>query len=239
MGKTKKVKGTKQTLEFTEEPKKFRVKAIKCKNERQKALIREIEQKPITFVSGFAGTGKTFISLYAALQALVKGQFEKLVLVKSVQPIRGQDIAALPGSEQDKIAPYMESYRLILDELLGQDQRKEMEKLGMIIYKSPTFFRGITLSNAIILIDEAQQFDDYLLTTIISRLGETSKMVFLGDEMQIDVKRSESSFAKWVLTFENDDKIGCIKFLPEECIRNPIITYVLNKIAHVQTKNVE
>ena len=114
-----------------------------------------------------------------------------------------------------------------------------MEKLGMIIYKSPTFFRGITLSNAIILIDEAQQFDDYLLTTIISSLGETSKMVFLGDEMQIDVKRSESSFAKWVLTFENDDKIGCIKFLPEECIRNPIITYVLNKIAHVQTKNVE
>lgn len=84
MGKTKKVKGTKQTLEFTEEPKKFRVKAIKCKNERQKALIREIEQKPITFVSGFAGTGKTFVSLYAALQALVKGQFEKLVLVKSV-----------------------------------------------------------------------------------------------------------------------------------------------------------
>lgn len=233
MGKTKKVKGTKQTLEYVDEPKKFHVKAIKCRNERQKMLIKEIEQKPITFVSGFSGTGKTFVSLYAALRALEKGWFEKLVLVKSVQPIRGQDIAALPGSEQDKIAPFMESYRIILDELLGEEQRKEMEKAGIIIYKSPTFFRGITLSNAIILIDEAQQFDDYLLTTIISRLGETSKMVFLGDEMQIDVKRAESSFTKWVAAFEDDDKIGCIKFLPEECIRNPIITYVLNKIAHV------
>ena len=231
MGKTKKVKGTKQTLEYVDTEFKLHVSRIKCKNERQKALIHEIESKPIVFSSGFAGTGKTFIAVYAGLRALEKGQFKKLVLVKSVQPIRGQDIAAIPGSEQEKIAPFMESYRIILDQLLGEEQRKLAEKEGLIIYKSPTFLRGTTILDSCVIVDEAQQFDDYLLTTIVSRIGENSKMIFLGDEMQIDVKRSESDFAKWVKTFENDEKIGCIRFLPEDCVRNPIITYVLNKIA--------
>ena len=232
MGKTRKIKGTKTQLEYVEKDFKLHVQRIKCKNERQKTLIKEIENKPVIFVSGFAGTGKSFISIYSALKALEKGLFKKIILIKSVQPIRGQDIAAIPGSEQDKISPFMESYRIILDDLLGEEQRKEAEKQGLIIYKSPTFLRGVTISDSIVIIDESQQFDDYLLTTIISRIGQNSKMIFLGDEMQVDIKRSESSFAKWVNTFENDEKVGCVRFLPEDCVRNPIITYILNKITN-------
>ena len=77
MGKTRKIKGTKTQLEYVEKDFKLHVQRIKCKNERQKTLIKEIENKPVIFVSGFAGTGKSFISIYSALKALEKGLFKK------------------------------------------------------------------------------------------------------------------------------------------------------------------
>ena len=229
-GKSKKVKGTKQTLEYVETEFKLHTKRLKCKNERQKELIEQIDSKPIIFSAGFAGTGKTTIALYAALRAIERGEYQKLVLVKSVQPIRNQDLGFMPGPEMSKISPFMESFRIILDDLLGEEQRQLAEKEGIIIYKSPTFFRGITIKDAIVIVDEAQQFDDYLLTTIVSRLGETSKMIFLGDDLQTDVQRRESAFKKWLQIFQDDEKIGSVRFLPEDCVRNPIITYVLNKV---------
>ena len=229
-GKSKKVKGTKQTLEYVETEFKLHTKRLKCKNERQKELIDQIDSKPIIFSAGFAGTGKTTIALYAALRAIERGEYQKLVLVKSVQPIRNQDLGFMPGPEMSKISPFMESFRIILDDLLGEEQRQLAEKEGIIIYKSPTFFRGITIKDAIVIVDEAQQFDDYLLTTIVSRLGETSKMIFLGDDLQTDVQRRESAFKKWLEIFQDDEKIGSVRFLPEDCVRNPIITYVLNKV---------
>ena len=84
MGKTKKVKGTKQTLEFTEEPKKFKVKAVKCKSKKQKEFLETIESHAITLCNGIPGSGKTFLACYAALKMLEKQQIDRIVLVKSV-----------------------------------------------------------------------------------------------------------------------------------------------------------
>ena len=134
MGKSKKKAGTKQTLEYVETEFKLHTKRLKCKNERQKELINQIDSKPIIFSSGFAGTGKTTIALYAALRAIERGEYQKLVLVKSVQPIRNQDLGFMPGPEGSKISPFMESFRIILDDLLGEEQRQLAEKEGNVIF---------------------------------------------------------------------------------------------------------
>ena len=84
MSKSKKKKGTKQTLEFVEEPKKFRVKPIKCKSKKQKEFLEAIESHTITLCNGIPGSGKTFLACYAALKMLEKQQIDRIVLVKSV-----------------------------------------------------------------------------------------------------------------------------------------------------------
>lgn len=231
MGKTKKVKGTKQTLEYVEQPEKLHVKAIKCKNSRQKEFIKAMEQNEITLCDGLAGSGKTYVALHFALKALEKGQFDKIVLVKSVTTLDHEDIGFLPGDIQQKMDPFLYSYYGNIDKIIGEEWRKKLVKEGKIQIQPLAYIRGINIDNSICIIDECQNLYLDAFKSIITRIGENSKYIILGDTQQIDKRNKTQSILQKILgLFTDSDFIGTVQFLPEDCVRNPIIPKVLDKL---------
>lgn len=234
-GKSKKVKGTKQTLEYVEQPEKLHVKAIKCKNQRQKEFLNSIDSHEVTICNGLAGSGKTYVALYYALKALEKGQCEKIVLVKSVTTLDQEDIGFLPGDIAEKMSPFLFSYTGNIDKLIGEDWRKRLFKENKIQVQPLAFIRGINIDNAICIIDECQNLYLDAFKSIITRIGENSKYIILGDTQQIDRHDKQNSILQKILDlFKDSDLVGTVEFKDEDCVRNPIIPKILDKLKLIE-----
>lgn len=204
---------------------------IKCLNEKQKELKKAIEEFEITISIGPAGTGKTYLSLITALHLLKTcPQYRKIVLIKSVQTIKGEELGFLPGTLREKMDPYMKSYTGNLDKILGDKSiTNKLIDAGVLCIEPIAYIRGNTVDNSIVVIDETQNIDMHTFKTIITRIGKNSKMVFLGDIEQIDRKNIKESCLSNVFDgFKNKDFIGSIEFMAEDCVRNPIIPKILD-----------
>lgn len=143
---------------------------------------------------GYAGTGKSYISLYLALEEILSGStlYDKVIIVRSVVPSR--DMGFLPGSIKDKIKVYEEPYKEICDELFGRGDAYDILKTrGTIQFTTTSFLRGLTFNNAIVIVDEAQNLVYSELYTTLTRLGDTSKLIISGDFRQTDLKKYESN----------------------------------------------
>jgi len=236
MGKSKKQKGTKETFEYVEEEFKFHVKPIKCKNVKQKEFLRTIDSHDVTIADGFCGSGKTYLAVYHALKRLEKNEIEKIVLVKSVVTLQGENLGYLPGNEEEKMQPFIYSLTGNIDKLVGEETRKFLMKKGKIVIQPLAFIRGINIDNAEVIIDEAQNLDFNIFKSIITRIGENSKYIITGDSsMQIDRYDKKSSIlSKLTTLFENDSVVGVCTFGKEDCVRNPIITLILDKLETIE-----
>jgi len=207
---------------------------VKCLNEKQKELKKAIEEKEITIAIGPAGTGKTYISLITALHLLkTNPQYRKIVLIKSVTTIPGEELGFLPGTLQEKMEPYMWSYIGNLNKILGdrETSRKLMES-GVITIEPIAYVRGNTMDNSIVIIDETQNIDIHTFKTIVTRIGKNSRMIFLGDIEQID-KRGKSCLAIVHKAFQLEEFVATVEFEKTDCVRNPIIPIVLNVLDNI------
>lgn len=215
---------------------------VKCKNKRQKELITSIREKDITIISGPAGTGKSFISLYAALD-LIKtypSEYKKLVLVYPVEHDDSEAIGMLPGTLNEKLLPYRRpdfyTIEKILNESTGKDNGgalvEEMEQKGLIEVMSTTFLRGMTLDNCIIIISEAQNLSADATLKVLTRIGENCKLIISGDSFQVSAKsikkgRNASGLGTAVEKLMNIPEIGVVEFLATDIVRNPLISKIL------------
>ena len=210
---------------------------VKCANEKQKQLKKAIEDKEIVISIGPAGTGKTYVSLKTALHILkTQPQYRKVVLIKSLQVIKGEEMGFLPGTLHEKMAPYMHSYTGNIDKIFGDRVTGgKLMECGIITIEPIAFIRGNTLDNSIIIIDETQNIDLHTFKTIISRIGRNSKMIFLGDIEQIDRKMAkESCLEKVHNAFQNSDFVATVEFKDDDCVRNEIIPKVLEVIRTIE-----
>jgi len=206
---------------------------VKCLNETQKLLKKSIEEKDLVISVGPAGTGKTFLSLLTALHLMkMNKEYQKLVLVKSVQSIQGEEIGFLKGDMIDKMTPYMYSFTSNLDQIFNSKQiTKILLESGVIEYQPLAFCRGITFTNSIIIVDEIQNINMNTFKTIISRIGIGSKMIFLGDKDQIDMKNPKDTCINRVAEkFKGKDFIDIIEFNKSESVRHPLIPEILTII---------
>jgi len=138
---------------------------------------------------GVAGTGKTFISSYLAFDDMAKGIYEKLVIIRSAVPTR--DIGFLPGNEKEKASVYEEPYKDICIELFQRGDAYEILKTkGLVHFMTTSFIRGVTLRNAVILIDECQNMSFHELDSIITRIGQECRVIFCGDFRQADLAKN-------------------------------------------------
>ena len=210
---------------------------VKCLNEKQKQLKNAIEEEEIIISIGPAGTGKTYVSLKTALHILkTQPQYRRIVLIKSLQVIKGEETGFLPGTLREKMEPYMHSFTGNIDKILGD--RVTCGKLmdaGVISVEPIAFIRGNTLDNSIIIIDETQNIDMHTFKTIVTRIGKNSKMVFLGDIEQVDRKMiKESCLERVHKAFKDYDFVATIEFVNDECVRNEIIPKVLEVLKTIE-----
>jgi phosphate starvation-inducible PhoH-like protein len=202
---------------------------IKCKTENQKKLVNSIKQNEITICSGLPGSGKTFLSCAEALK-LVKGKsrFKRIVLVKSITPLKNEDIGHLPGDLKEKMAPIMESFTDNIRKVIGRSRMEKLIELGVIEIVPIAFARGRSIDNSIILIDEAQNISMDNIRTLMTRIGNDSKMVIMGDVRQKDIRNKKDSSLEIVLNkFKNVEGFGTVELRnPEDVVRNPIIKVI-------------
>jgi phosphate starvation-inducible PhoH-like protein len=201
----------------------------KCRNENQKKLVKSIKENEITIVSGLPGTGKTFLACAEALkQVKTKAKFKKILLVKSVTQLPGEELGFLPGDMKDKLEPFMISFIDNFEKIIGETLTKKLRELGIIQVQPLAFVRGRSIDNTIIVVDEAQNISRENMRTLMTRIGDNSKMVILGDVKQKDIKNKNNSSLETILDrFRDHDGFGCVELRdPSDVVRNPIIKII-------------
>ena len=202
---------------------------VKCKTENQKKLVNSIKENEITICSGLPGSGKTFLSCAEALKLIkTRPKYKRIVLVKSITPLKNEEIGHLPGNLEEKMAPIMESFTDNIRKLIGKTRMEKLIELGVIEIVPIAFARGRSIDNSIILIDEAQNISLDNIRTLMTRIGDNSKMVIMGDVKQKDIRNKRDSSLEIVLNKFNDvEGFGCVELRdPNDVVRNPIIKLV-------------
>lgn len=202
---------------------------VKCKTENQRKLVDSIRHNEITICSGLPGSGKTFLSCAEALKLVTAHEkYKRIVLVKSITPLKNEEIGHLPGDLKEKMAPIMESFTDNIRKLIGKSRMEKLIELGVIEIVPIAFARGRSIDNSIILVDEAQNITLENIRTLMTRIGDNSKMVIMGDVKQKDLRnKKESSLEVVIEKFKDVPSFGCVELRnPEDVVRNPIIKVI-------------
>ena len=222
----------------------FKLK-LKCKNQKQKELHNLIKEKQIIFCQGSAGTGKSYIAAETALDLLKNGPYRRIIICCPNVESSSMPLGLLPGTVDEKLQPFLDAIEFTIEKILddsgnfnSKDILVNLLKNDMVIEEAASFLRGKTFDDSIIIVDESENFNKQELLLILTRIGRNSKMVFLGDNMQIDRKDIKKSGEKCGLdyaieTLKDIDDIGMLEFTEEDIVRNPIITDILKKWNHL------
>jgi len=210
-------------------------KSIVAKTLGQKLYLQSIQQNPIVFGIGPAGTGKTYLAMAAAISALLKNQVQRIILTRPAVEA-GEALGFLPGDLREKILPYLRPlYDAMHDMLDKEDVTLLMEK-GIIEIAPLAYMRGRTLSNAFIVLDEAQNTTCEQMMMFLTRLGEDSRMVVTGDVTQIDLPRSkQSGLLEVSRILGNIEGIDFHYFSGADVVRHPLVLRIIE--AYEQYKN--
>ena len=189
--------------------------------------LRAFESDKNLVLHGCAGTGKTFISCYLAFDDMTKNQYEKLVIIRSAVPTR--DIGFLPGTEKEKSSVYEEPYYDISIDLFERGDAYQILKTKRLVhFMTTSYIRGITLRDAVILIDECQNMTFHELDSIITRLGENCRVIFCGDFSQSDLKQNGMKEFFEILASMN--RFDFIEFGVEDIVRSGFVKeYIIAK----------
>lgn len=212
------------------------------KNDSQKDLIRSIKDNEITICSGIAGSGKTYVTLSQALRLLKQenSKYVNLYLIKSITPLKNEELGALPGDIREKIDPYMMSFYSNIEKIIGIESLNKLLDEGIIKPTPLAYLRGVTLDNAIVIADESQNITiGSNIKTIMTRVGQNSRLIILGDEKQVDLKKANDSSLKILMNnFGDINGIGVVRMNPNDTnIRNPMITLIENRFDEIELAN--
>jgi phosphate starvation-inducible protein PhoH len=200
---------------------------IEAKTENQGQFMSQYEHKPAFLLHGCAGTGKTFIALYRALEEVMEGNTKRdqVIIVRSAVPSR--EIGHLPGDQDDKTEVYSAPYQSICQELFpGKFMAyKRLLESQYVEFMSTSFVRGITLDNSVIIVDECQNLNDMEINSIMTRVGSNTKIIFCGDFRQTDLnKRNDmSGMKKFMATVDNMPSFCSIEFGTEDIVRSKLV----------------
>ena len=188
---------------------------------------------------GCAGTGKTFVSLYLALQQVLKNEtpYDKVIVVRSLIPTR--EIGFLPGDEEDKAALYQVPYANMMQFMFEQPNEQAFSMLydrlktqGSFYFMSTSFLRGLTFDNSIIIVDECQNLNFHELDTIVTRVGQDSKIFFCGDFGQSDLTRlnERNGLMDFLQILHEMDEFNCTEFNIGDIVRSGFVrSYLIQK----------
>lgn len=185
-------KRDRKAIEEAREPKERTTVAkftpVVPRTENQRSVVKTIRNSTVAVITGTSGTGKTLLAVSEALNAIETGEAKKLVLIRPLVAV-GESLGYLPGGVIEKIAPYSTALLYYIDELMGSKgfSQKKIDA-GVFEVVPVALIRGRTFKDSIIIVDEAQNLTPEQMHAVLTRLGENSKMIIVGDEHQVDLK---------------------------------------------------
>ena len=212
---------------------------VKPITDNQKLVFESYKKGLNQFLFGCAGTGKTFVSLYLGLRDVLKNEtaYERVVIVRSLIPTR--EIGFLPGDEEDKAALYQVPYSNMVQFMFKQPNEQAFNMLydrlkaqGSFYFLSTSFLRGLTFDNSIIIVDECQNLNFHELDTIITRVGQDSKIIFCGDFMQTDLTKmnERNGLHDFLRILEEMKQFNCVEFDIGDIVRSGFVRdYLIQK----------
>lgn len=216
----------------------FKLQKIFPKTENQEKVFREFSNGQNILIHGYPGTGKSFISLYLALNEIEEYQeYSKIIIIRSVVPSR--DMGYLPGSIKEKAEVYEAPYESICSELYGRgDAYSILVNKGLIEFQTTSFLRGMTFNDAIVIVDEAQNMTPGECVTVLSRLGDNSRLIMCGDLGQNDLVYKRSDFTGLIETMDilkRMPSVSSVEFGVDDIVRSGFVKeYIIAKYAKEQ-----
>lgn len=203
-------------------------KPIKCKSENQQQLVDAYEKNDMVFATGPAGTGKTYLSIALAVRALKEKTARKIILSRPAVEA-GEKLGFLPGDMKEKIDPYLQPLYDALGDMLPAVKLQDMMEKNIIQIAPLAFMRGRTLSDAVVILDEAQNTTPAQLRMFLTRMGWDTKMIITGDMTQIDLPRGQRSGLSEALQILKDvEGIGFVELNKKDIVRHKLVTRIIN-----------
>lgn len=209
-----------------ERPQRYQ-KTVKPRSENQARLMEALDEKSLVFAIGPAGTGKTYLAICKAVEALQKGDVARIILSRPAVEA-GEQIGYLPGAMEDKLAPYLRPLYDALSDRLSPQQLKHMMAEGLIEIAPIGFMRGRTLNNAYVVIDEAQNCTYTQIKMLLTRLGWHSTMVVTGDPAQSDLLPELSGLATAAERLDKLDGAAVVRLEGQDVVRHPLVAEMLD-----------
>ena len=216
-----------QTLQKDVLAKTRRGEQIRAKTFRQRQYIEAIRNRDLTFCIGPAGTGKTFLAVVVAVQALLDNKYEKLILTRPAVEA-GEKLGFLPGDLQQKVNPYLRPLYDAINEFIDPDKVPSLIERGIIEVAPLAYMRGRTLNNAFVIVDEAQNTTPAQMKMLLTRLGFRSRMVVTGDMTQSDLpSQQKSGLVTAFQILKHVEGIAFCEFSQKDVVRHALVQRIV------------
>ena len=241
-------KGQKTKAESTKDVLVYSIsgRPIKSRSENQQALVDAFEKDDMIFAVGPAGTGKTYLSIALAVRALKDKDIKKIILSRPAVEA-GEKLGFLPGDMKDKIDPYLQPLYDALEDMIPSVKLQDMMEKHVIQIAPLAFMRGRTLSDAVVILDEAQNTTPAQIRMFLTRMGWNTKMIITGDMTQIDLPRQQKSGLKEALQIlDGVEGISIVNLNQKDIVRHKLVTRIVKaydaydkKIASLKSNNTQ
>ena len=203
-------------------------KTVLPRTEKQKKYVKDLKDNNIIFALGPAGTGKTYLAVAVAVEKLIKGDVERIILSRPAVEA-GENLGFLPGDMKEKIDPYLIPLYDSLHELLGYEKMQKRIEDGSIEIAPLAFMRGRTLKNSFVILDEAQNATITQIKMFLTRLGNNSTMVVNGDPSQVDlVKVKTSGLSNSIHVLKKIEEVKIVYFDSKDVQRHPLVGKIID-----------
>jgi phosphate starvation-inducible PhoH-like protein len=202
------------------------LKTVKPRTANQEALLAAIDSHPLTLVLGPAGTGKTYLAVAKAVDALGNGRVARIVITRPVVEA-GESLGFLPGDIAEKMDPWMRPIYDALSDRLGARTLRQMLKDGTVEIAPLAYMRGRTISRSFLVVDEAQNMTFMQIKMLLTRLGWHSSMVVTGDPDQTDLLPQMSGLAEAAQRLEALDGVAVVRMTAQDIVRHPLVAAMM------------
>lgn len=208
---------------------------ISAKSKQQEAYIKALKDNELVFAEGPAGTGKTYLAVALGVEMMLAGQIDRLILSRPAVEA-GERLGFLPGDIREKVDPYLRPLYDALHDMLPLEQVTKKIAVGEIEVAPLAFMRGRTLSDSVIILDEAQNTTEVQMKMFLTRLGRNSRMIVTGDLTQVDLPKGVGSGLRDAIhTLEGVRGIGVITFTERDVVRHPLVSRIVRAYENKKT----
>lgn len=206
------------------------IKPLLLKNSAQEYYVETMKESTVTFCLGPAGTGKTYLATYVALEMLLKGEVDKIVLTRPL--VATEEIGFLPGDFDQKIAPYLMPLKDAIEDHVGFTKSKQLFEDGKFEVLPLAYMRGRSLNRCVMLLDEGQNCTKEQMKMFLTRIGYNSKIIVTGDTAQSDLKGDQQNGMEWACEKLKGatGEISVVEFSSKNIVRNPLIEKILRQL---------